>query len=336
LQKRILKEMCLLFPIMTLKDMYKLKYGTIGPASKLITNYPWLSKILPSLEKINIDGEKIYNPVFAISNKEINKFIDEIDCLAFLAASIESTAEEEIFGNKIMFTIYDKDNEDLICINNYIILPIENLNSLKLQDFPREYFRWDVEKILDFELFFKKIIKEGFYKALIKCISDEQDKELRREKARIIISIKLFNEAFVKLSLTQPFSNIQVILIASAFEALLNLSPEAISASFVHAISILVGENTSLFKKWCKDFYNYRSSLVHGDLEWNTNEINLKPFWEEGPSYSFIARNLFTYCLETKLFLMGMFPEFKRQSFGFEKEMQRYSNKVSQKVVFPQ
>ena len=309
-------ETYIFFPLVNLEAEYKLKYGDIGPASILIKKYPRISKILPAVNEATVDGKKIKDPVFAASIMDFKKFIDEMECITFLAEGNPSVGE--IFTNKVMFTIHNEDGKEKLSIDKYILFSSDDINGIIFQNFPKDYRRWDSSSILKFESEISNIINSDFYNALIYCLSDEQDKEAAKEKRRIIVSIMLFNEAFIRLLETHPFSNIQIILIAAAFEALLNLPSEAIKATFEQAITALVGKKTTMLKNWCKTFYEYRSSLVHGDIDWNKED---KPFIylnKVGPSFSIIAKYLFAYCLRTKLYLMGIYSEDKRGSFNFD------------------
>ena len=309
-------ETYILFPLGNLEAEYKLKYGDIGPASILVRKYPRISKILPALNAVTVDGKNIKDPVFAASTMNFEKFIDEMECITFLTE--DNPAASEIFANKIMFTIHYVDGKEKLCIDKYALFSSDDINGIIMQNFPKKYRRWDSSGILKFGSDISNIINSDFYKALIYCLSDEQDKEAAKEKRRIIVSIMLFNEAFIYLLETHPFSNIQIILIAAAFEALLNLPPEAIVASFEQAITTMLGKKTTMLKNWCKTFYKYRSNLVHGDIDWNKED---KPFMylnKVGPSFSIIAKYLFTYCLKTKLYLMGVYSEDKRESFDFD------------------
>jgi len=320
-------ETYIFFPLVNLDAEYRLKYGDIGPASILTKKYPRILKILPALDKVIVDGENIKDPVFAASTMDFKKFIYEIECIAFLAE--DNPAAYEIFVNKVMLTIHNEDGQELVCINKYVLLPLDTITGIILEDFPKDYRRWDTDSISKFESEISNIINSDFYKALIYCLSDEQDKEVAKEKLRIIVSIMLFNEAFINLAVTHPFSNIKIVLIAAAFEALLNLPPEAIEASFEQAITTMVGKKTTMLKKWCKTFYNYRSRLIHGDIDCNKDE---KPFIylnKEGPPCSVIANNLFMHCLRTKLYLMGIYSGYKRKSFDFDNYINSW-----QKVLF--
>jgi len=325
-------ETFIFFPLVNLDAEYRLKYGDIGPASILAKKYPNILKILPALDKVTVDGKNIKDPVFAASTMDFKKFFYEIECIAFLAEG--NPAAYEIFVNKVIFTIHKKYGQESICINKYISISLDDINRIISEDFPKDYRRWDAESISKFESEISNIINNNFYKALIYCLSDEQDKEVAKEKRRIIVSIMLFNEAFINLATTHPFSSIKIVIIAAAFEALLNLPPEAIEASFEQAITTMVGKKTTMLKKWCKTFYDYRSRLVHGDVDWNKDE---KPFIylnKEGPSCSIIAKNLFNHCLGTKLYLMGASSEYKREIFDFDNYINSW--KKWHKVVIKQ
>jgi len=51
-----------------------------------------------------VDGEEIKDPVFAVAIIDFKKFINEIECLAFLTEC--EIFAEEIFVNKVLFTIH--------------------------------------------------------------------------------------------------------------------------------------------------------------------------------------------------------------------------------------
>ncbi len=312
------EQTIIFFPLMRLKQAYQLKYGHIGPVANMLPEYPALEKIIPALARVTVDGKSIKKPVVAVSTSSYPKFVGEIECLAFLAASgYQSLAEEEIFCQRITVTMHN--NGQYICVNHYATMLPEQLYSIKLQDFPKAYFQWDTDLIRKFESFFKKALRTKLYSAITECLSDVADKEAQRERSRIIISIALFNQAFIDFSLVQPFSKNCIVLVAAAFEALLNLPAESIQSSFQNAVQTLVGKRTSLLKKWCVDFYNYRSGLVHGDIAWESNKegtFNLPG--KKQVNHDIVARHLFVYCMKSKLFLMGLLTGYKREDFNFD------------------
>ncbi len=309
------------FPLMELKEVYHLKYGEIGPIKKLIPSHPILADILPALMQTTIDGNNLKDPVVAISNSNSQKFISELECLCFsIVCEPNSVAEEEIFGQKSVFMISEKNNR--IYFNKYSwISPVKQLQKIRFQDFPKSYFRWDKEKIAKFEAFFAKVLRTKLYSSLTECLSDDKDKETQRERSRIIISIALFNQAHIG-TLLQPFSKNHIVFIAAAFEALLNLPSEAIQKNFQNGIMMLIGKRTSLLKKWCTDFYGYRSSLVHGDIAWEeqANKESFRLSDDTFIDHSRIASSLFVRCLKAKLFLAGMLKNYKPEGFTFSEE----------------
>lgn len=324
------EEAFLFFPVMQLTKMHQLTYGSIGPASKLLPKYRSLSKILPVLERVTLDGERIEDPIFAASTFDFEKFIGEIEAIAFLTASNqEAMAEEEIFGHRILFTIHKRNSEELVCINYHALFKlVESLQSIQLQDFPKGFYSWDKEKITTFEPFLEKTLKQGLYKAIVSCLSNTTDKESSKERKRIIISIMLFNQVSIHLSLTHPFSNLNVILLASALEALLDLPSESISSTFQQLVTTLIGGKTSLLKKWCREFYDYRSALVHGDVEWGIEQKTFSPSGKDEVSHCVIANHIFAQCLKTKLFLMGLFPEYINEKFDFGDFINRWTQPI--------
>jgi hypothetical protein len=273
---------------MELKQAYQLRYGEMGPINQLIPRHPILATISPALIRTTIDGANIKEPVVAISATNAQKFIGELECLSFLTAcDRHDHAEDEIFSQKTTFMVSEQGNE--ICVNQHFWLsPIQQLQFVQSQDFPRAYFRWDKESILQFETFFAVTLTTELYSALTKCLSNVNDKETHRERSRIVISITLFNQAYIDSVLIQPFGKNRIILIASAFE-------------------------------WCTDFYDYRSGLVHGDVAWENQEKEYFSLPDgKNIDHSAIAHHLFVRCLKTKLFLAGLLPGYQWTEFSFD------------------
>jgi hypothetical protein len=291
----------------------------MGTINQLIPRHPILATISPALIRTTIDGANIKEPVVAISATNAQKFIGELECLSFLTAcDRHDHAEDEIFSQKTTFMVSEQGNE--ICVNQHFWLsPIQQLQFVQSQDFPRAYFRWDKESILQFETFFAVTLTTELYSALTKCLSNVNDKETHRERSRIVISITLFNQAYIDSVLIQPFGKNRIILIASAFEALLNLPSETIQKTFQNAVMTLVGSRTSMLKKWCTDFYDYRSGLVHGDVAWENQEKEYFSLPDgKNIDHSAIAHHLFVRCLKTKLFLAGLLPGYQWTEFSFD------------------
>jgi hypothetical protein len=313
------EEAFIFFPLINLDVSYKLKYGHIGPVSILSKKYSRLSKIIPALDNVLVNGEKIKDPVFAVSTLDFRKFIYELECIAFLAK--DNPAIDEIFFNKVLFTIHknNKDKTDLIRLNKYALFPLDLIDKVFFRDFPKEYQRWETKYALKFKDELPAILNSTLYRGLICCLADDEDDELRKEKQRIVISILLYNKAFINLTAMEPFSNTKIILIAAAFEALLNLPSEAIRSSFEQIITTMIGKKTSMLKAWCKDFYKYRSNLVHGDVDWDREEKSFMYRNKKGPFHIIIARDIFYHCLKTKLYLMGIYKGDEIGSFDFDR-----------------
>jgi hypothetical protein len=63
---------------------------------------------------------------------------------------------------------------------------------------------------------------------------------------------------------------------------------------------LLAGNRSLALKRWCKEFYEYRSKLAHGELEWYQKEKLFrvsKNKTDAGTPFSLIARELFVHCL---------------------------------------
>lgn len=302
----------IMFPVLRFKKIYKLKYGIIGPYSELVSMYPILDHILSTLKRVNVNGRKIKDPVFAVSNSLYSNFVSEIEILSFIAESYRIyNGADEIFSQTLLFTQHKANDKDAICLNKDFLYDIEGEGRILTQELHKGFSCFDQRCIGKFENLLSQILNSGLYKGLLNCVENPKDIELYKEQQRIIFSLMLFNKAYIHL-MGNFHSNTQIVLISAAFEALLNLTSESIGASFEHAISTLCGGKMSLIKKWCKEFYKYRSSLVHGDISWMEEERYFEP---GGRSHTIIAKDLFIHCLKTKLFLMGFCPEYKRDDF---------------------
>ena len=116
----------------------------------------------------------------------------------------------------------------------------------------------------------------------------------------------------------QVLSKSYVILLGAAFEALLNLPDEKINKAFQHSVMLLTGNRSTLLKRWCNEFYSYRSKLAHGEFDWYGKDNLFKIGGNSELPFPPIASKLFVHCLKTKLFLMGLFSDYKRENFSIE------------------
>lgn len=312
-------ETIVFFPLMHVEKVYSLRNGKIGPAKFLIKSYPILQELFPALTRSTVDGENIQEPTVAITVSSNKALSAELDCIAFLAAiQPQHQAEDEIFGQKITFTTHKSEAEDFLSINGFVLGPTKFIHNLRLPDFPKAYFRWDKEPIDRFEQFLSNALTDELYLAIVECLSKVDDKEAQRERSRIIIAISLFKQAFVDFIHIRSFSGTQFILLASAFEALLNLPSRDIRNSFENSVMLLTGGKTSLLKKWCQEFYDYRSNLVHGDVAWETEDAYFELPGGKKVGHSAVARNIFVQCLKAKLFLLGLLTNYAREEFDFD------------------
>lgn len=307
--KRVIKETYIFFPLMILSESHEMKHGTIGPVSKLQNKFDKLLKVAEGFE-VKVNGMPIDDPVFAVSQDNFDKFISEMECLRFCLEENKFDLHE-IFCVQSLVTLEDDENKECICFDKSQYLYFND-------DFKREFKR-DYYYSLEFIRLDKQIedtINSDLNIALVKCLESESDHEYKKEKARIIISIMLINQES-NMIFTQPFSNIRIVLLASAFEALLNLPENTVSSTFQHSISLLMGKKTSLLKKWCNKFYEYRSDLVHGEIDWNNLNFDFFDIpGKDSQSYVYIARKLFIHCLKIKLYLMGLNKNYKREEFS--------------------
>ena len=307
------------FPVMKLKSVYQLQNGKIGPISTLIPEYPILNDLSPFLSQNYVNDEAINDPIIAVSDLSPDKLLDEIEIITFFAASSEQArGEEEILGQRHTIGLFKKDNKVFLNLDGYAVsAAIDLLQGTRFQYFPHAYFTWDDKAIDNFEAFISELLNSNFFKALNGCFQEVQDKEMMRDRARILISVKIFNEAIIPPNVPSihMFSKSCIILLGAAFEALLNLPQENIEKAFQHSVMLLAGNRSTILKRWCKEFYNYRSRLAHGDIDWYGEEQIFNIGGNKSLSYPCIASRLFVHCLQTKLFLMGLFPEYRRDEF---------------------
>lgn len=310
------------FPLMKLNSTYALRYGKIGPLNELKTEYPLLDNLLPALSKNFVNNHPINNPIVAVSSSYHFELMNEIECITFFAASsAQARAEEEILGLKHILRLYKTDCQILFDLfNGGAAGPLSTLNNVRFQHFPQSYYSWDNRAIEGFEDFLCEVLKTNFYNALVSCISKIEDKEAKRDRTRILISLKIFNEAFIPPNIIsiQLFSKSNLILIGAAFEALLNLPSDNIDKAFQHSVMLLAGNRSTMLKRWCKEFYDLRSKLAHGDINWYGEEEMFNVGGKNKVDFSMFSNDLFVHCLKTKLFLMGLFPEYERDTFRIE------------------
>lgn len=280
------------FPLMEFKQIYKLSFGEIGQMDNLFEQEIPQEVQSYFKNRFTINDKKIIYPTIAISNKS-EQFLLELEIISFLYHSDWANSDSHIFGQRFQVGEIMRRNER------------SNFYKLEL-DMP-------------FEDRFKSILKSDYFKSLINLIqSESNDIEFNKERQRILIAMRLFNEVQIGVDIINPFAQTKIILITAAFEALLNLPQEAKTAMFIHSITSLIGPKSSLLTEWCKSFYNYRSSLVHGDIAWRDDtKDQFKISGKDGPAHRYIAHQVFVECIKVKLFLMGVHPNYDRK-FHFE------------------
>ena len=203
----------------------------------------------------------------------------------------------------------ERDRHLLRPLNGHAWL-LEDAGSAVLEDHPLHLRTWEPNE--EFESHLSEQLESPLYKAIVECTIDVQDKEAKKERRRILISINLYNQAHLYAYSVQPSPHLAVVLITAAFEALLNLSSTQIGATFHNAVSTLASKRTTLLKRWCKEFYEYRSSLVHGEGGWDEEEKEFV-IGNTGLYHMNIATALFCQCLQTKLFLLGFLKDYEPQ-----------------------
>ena len=296
-----------LFPLATLETTAGLQYGVIAPASALEAEHEVIGKMRGSIQMISVDTVPLGDPVFGVSKDNAEMFLDEIECLAFFLYSQPGCFYDEIFSNRVLFTTHEDKGRNLVGINRYVLVDEDGLSrGVYLPDFPQEYRTWDRNALDSFEANLVSALRNPMYTALTNCIRPSTARSQDdRDKRRISIAVRIFNQS-TRFRL-EPTNYTEIVLLGAAFEALLNLPNEPVMESFRFAVKTLMGSPSDQLDKWCKEFYAYRSSLVHGDLAWQEDKQLTYPKGQDGaPPHAYIAVNVFTECLWTKLQLMGV------------------------------
>jgi hypothetical protein len=187
------------WPVMKLTSVHALQHGDIGPIGKLTCKHPTLKDLSPLLSLNSVNGEPIVNPVAAVSSSNPRKLMDEVEFVTFFACSSGSAkSEEEILGQRHLIALYEKDNQTFFNLDGYAVgAPLQLLHGARFQYFPRPYFTWDDAAIEGFEDFLSETIASDLFHALQSCLLEVDDKEAKRDRARILVSIKVFNEAMI-------------------------------------------------------------------------------------------------------------------------------------------
>ncbi|GEM_PF-6562430 len=308
------------FPFVTLNKYYKLRYGEVGASVDLAPNYPTLAKLFPSVISFVFGEAPTENPVFAISANHPEWFVIELEHLKFMFESRLYPASGEVFGNSTKFVIEENADEKSLWIGSHLKVQLSKDASLSIniQRSAKPLIRWDEESLANFESVLSDILSDSFYHSLLRCIENADDKEISKERARINIAITLFNQCYIGPNDEPPTTPVRIMLLAAAFEALLNLPSDSIVSSFEYAITTLLGGKTARLKKWCRDFYSLRSGLVHGDIIWRERDESQQLLGFPKAGDVWIARQLFIYLLKVKLYLLGIYPDFRRGELDLE------------------
>lgn len=303
-------------PLLLLKELRELRYGRIGPASLLAQSFSVLNDFLPALQHVSIDGTKITDPILAVSSSDHAKFRSEIEVIKYMILRDHFDSSVSIFESLSILIIHHEALKKLITIDEHVTTlttGLISINSNNYSSYSDEYMTHELNQIAST---FDTIMCSDLLQALMLCVENKSDSDKQREANRIIVAVSVMNR--ISIELNDPTSNTQVLLLAAAFEALLNLPSEAKVATFQHAVTTLTGESSRLMNRWCREFYNYRSALTHGDVLWNSDRATFGVHGDDGPPHSFIAARMLEYCLEVKLFLMGLLPRYHRRDLDFE------------------
>jgi len=90
---------------------------------------------------------------------------------------------------------------------------------------------------------------------------DLQESEITEDR-RLLRAIGWYNQSGFRFS-RHTFETL-ILHAATALEALLDLPRGSTTEGFRNAVALLLGDNAEL-RRWCNDFYNVRSRIIHGD-----------------------------------------------------------------------
>jgi hypothetical protein len=309
----------ILYPLMELDKVIELTYGKLGPAQLLLDFYPQLSEIIKGLQRYKVDEIILENPVIAITKSNFKKFNAELEIVAFLAIDhMYNPAADEIYSQKVDFICYTEDDKTLVYIDKYAIVDINSMCGIIVPSYPKSYFKWDKESIKGHQEQLNHINTDEWYNGIKTYLLGDGDKEEIKEKNRIITSLYLYNQSKINHSFLTPFSKNRVIYLAAALEALLNLPTENIGSAFYLACSTLLGKSSLILKKWCQEFYKYRSEIVHGSSDWVEDEQDFIYLDKPIQSHSKIAEDIYVECLKSKLILRNLISHEQKYKFDFE------------------
>lgn len=331
-RERIVKELMVVFPLLTPRGHHALRFGMIGPASDLRDAHPSVTTVQHLVSACTVNGAPLTNPTVAVCTAGHEEFLAELQALTFVAnVGRHGIVADEAFGQRITITFLDEDGTPWIGINDsfehaphpdWFALPADAPSPppfAVMRDFPMAYRRWDAEGLAALGEGFDALVGDPLLAALGGCLVGAADKETQRERSRIIIALLLYNQATLGLPQGVEFDHADIVLIAAAFEAMLNLPSEAIQATFRNAVCTLLGKRTAVAVRWCNDFYKYRSSLAHGDVAWDEPAREFSAAGQATMRHQVLARYVFEHCLRAKLLLMGLLPDHRPEVFDLER-----------------
>jgi hypothetical protein len=132
--------------------------------------------------------------------------------------------------------------------------------------------------------------------ALMRCVSSKGD-----EDRRLLLAISWINQSWTDSDSVSEYT--RFLLIATAFEALLDTPDQGITSYFRNTVQFLLGASNEL-ARWATAFYKQRSKIIHGQA--------LPELWygeDKHNSIVALADIVFYQCLIRKLGLMGYWPD---------------------------
>lgn len=242
-----------------------------------------------------------------MNSKQILNPFDVVDLLAYVSSKSGLMKPNNW---DIKEVIIKKNNDNLFNIDDNIRFPESILS--KLTFYPPDFLERIIFKTSHFlpNIIYDNLQEPTLLRGLLSCYSKSRRGRNRSEYQRIITAIKFRNQSERLEYRYKP--NVRIILMASAFEALLNLSDTEIQKSFSNTVNVLLGSCSEELINWAIDFYRLRSDIVHGktskpNIKYKSKINNIPPHVKH---YS-IAKIVFDECLKTRLYLMNLFESYQ-------------------------
>lgn len=233
-------------------------------------------------------------------------------------------------ANIVAFCVLNKSSlfrftQDNFYLTFYRINPGAQSDSITLNTrsfwdhMEKKDYMFQIPEYVHYRILEDQHIDESLLRALGQCLDKEN-----LDDTRILRAIDWYNQSQTDSPNISEYN--RFILLAFAFETLLNIPSENIVRYFRNTIQMILGSDKNI-DKWANDFYTKRSAIVHGqelpDLLYGSHKHN---------SHLELAKMIFFQVLIRKLDLMNRFFPDRQYVFVHGENVIKYL--VSQKERF--